>query len=270
MAKVSKTKAQSKATETPEHKQIDWVHQLLLLSDEASDCSSDDRIVRARDLLYVAATQLKSLGEAKGDDTLLLIARVCEGLEDAIGTVRVPQLIADYAAHGFEPPPALTTSEVGALNTALRQSSNAIEKASRSELRGVKVPTTKERASAAIQCRDNIANFITLGPTRSATPDSKPDDLLDARAELAENTVAMSIGVGFGSRFLLNTNGRTLSERRQLWLNESKCELLRSTLTSEDGRRKAATAIVKRCAVIDGMSQEHAQNLFISERRQKY
>jgi len=244
----------AKDSTTPASTQIDWLHRLFLLNDEASDRTSDDRLVCARDFLYMAARQLKQLGEAKSDDTMLLIARVCESLEDAIGTIRVPQLIGDYETNNFEPPPALTATEIRKLNTALRQSSNAIEKAARSELRGVKVPTTKERAAAAIQCRDNIANFIAR--------DTKPENLVDAGAALAANDLAMSIHVGFGSRFLLNAKKLTLTERRQLWLTESKRLLARAELKTIEDRRRAATRIVMACPVIDGMTEVQAKNLF--------
>lgn len=245
-------------------KQVDWAIRLVQMNNEASDFGADDRLVSARDYLYMAAKQLVALGESEHDDTLLLVARACQGLEDSIGTLLRPQLKAKYEAHGWEAPPALTGQESKQLLTALRTAANAIEKAAWPIVPAMKVPTTSERATAAIQCRDNIANgfaYYAMAPHYQGLAPAEYQRLT-VEGAVYYLKMALSLSEGYGSRFLPNLHKHQPEERRKAFVTEAERVLTRANLTTQDGRLRAATRIVMACAIADGMTEVQAKNLF--------
>jgi hypothetical protein len=233
-----------KAKKATVHRQVDWSIRLLRLNDEVSRLDSNDRVVSVRDYLHVATKELIRLGEAEHDNAFLLVARVCQGLENTMSTLLGPRLTVDYERHGLEPIPPPSPQEAKLLLASLRSAANMVGKISKSNVRGIAVPETKERSAAAIQCRDNIAN------TRNTD------------AEIAANDLLMACHLGFGARFLWNVERRSSKERWRTWLTECQRIFDRADLSTRKGRLEAATRIVLNCAQTEGMTAPQAKDLF--------
>jgi hypothetical protein len=110
-----------------------------------------------------------------------------------------------------------------------------------------KVPKLNERALAAIQCRDNIANTLEV----------------DTTATGAVNCLRMALALpeGYGARFLLNKSKLAIQERVAKWTKKTKDVLERADVNTHAGRLRAATRIVMRCAEAEGLTANDAKNL---------
>ena len=244
VSEANKKTPTAKEIDERRDQQIRWSQRLQRFNDEASLFDATGRLISAGDYLDVAARQLIRVGESEQDDALLLVARICQDLEDTIHKVLEPRTNKILKAHGFPEIPPPTKDERRKLLTALNVAHNTIEKTSASRLRGIKVPTLKERSAAAIQCRDNIANNPRL------------------TASVAAADLVVACHIGFGARFLWNKQRRSQEERRLSWTDEAQRVIDRADLNAPEGRLKAATRIVMNCAKVEGMTPQQAKDLF--------